>query len=86
MNKITQGTRLNDNLTKLDRGEYSKHDDGTWWLKTPNGMMGRLNPAIHKIIENPNNTITVSPSILVTVPDQAMSWHGYLENGIWREC
>jgi streptogramin lyase len=86
MSEITQGTRLNNNCTVLDRGEYSKQADGTFWFRTPNGMMGRLNPKIHSIVEHPDNTISVSPSILMTVPDGAMSWHGYLEKGIWREC
>jgi hypothetical protein len=81
-----QGKRLNDNCTELDRGEYSKHSNGFWWIKTPNGMLARLNPKIHSIVENPNNTISVSPSILITVPDGAMSWHGYLEHGVWRQC
>jgi len=93
MGKIMQGTRLNDNITKFNPGEYSKHDDGTWWFKTPNGITAHFSSDIHTVIENPNNTITVSPSILVTSSDPDLtgkydprSWHGYLENGIWREC
>lgn len=62
--------------------------DGKWRGKAPNGLFVNLQG--HEVKENSDRTITVSPSILVrgTIgesPDE-ISWHGFLENGIWREC
>lgn len=84
--KITQGTRVNDNVTKLERGEYSKQADGSWFFCAPSGIHGGVNNKIWKITENENNTITVSPSIKVTCHEPGYDWHGYLETGIWKEC
>lgn len=65
-------------------GAYWKTDRGTWTAWTPNGLLANL--AAHKVFELADGTITVSPSILVTAPHATPSrWHGYLENGIWRE-
>jgi hypothetical protein len=36
------------------------------------------------IIEHEDGTISVTPSILVT--NHLGSWHGYLTQGIWKEC
>jgi hypothetical protein len=85
-NKITQGTRLNDNVTKLERGEYSKQSNGTWFLCLPTGIHATINNEIWKITEHENNTITVTPSINTTSHNPEYNWHGYLENGIFREC
>ena len=74
---------------KLQPGEYGKSLDGTWKCIAPvahedhfDDLVGNL--ASHKIIEHEDGTITVSPSILIG--DRKNSWHGYLENGVWREC
>lgn len=47
--------------------------------------MGSL--SAHEVMEHADGTITVSPSILITGEDGngAIRWHGYLENGVWRE-
>ncbi len=63
-----------------DRGSYWK-EDNYWWVRAPNGLYGRL--VSHKVIENENGTITVSPSILITHPP-GQRYHGYLEKGKWR--
>jgi len=72
----------------LKPGEYGKHPvNGRWMANTPNGHMGDLSN--HDVVENPDGTITVSPSILVEGYDYELGyktvWHGYLENGVWRE-
>lgn len=86
MSKILQGTRLNDNIIPLSKGEYSKQNNGDWLLCLPTGIHGRINNTTWNIIEHENNTITVSPSINTTCPDPNYNWHGWLENGIWREA
>jgi hypothetical protein len=44
--------------------------------------MGALSK--HNIIENPDGSITVSPSILME--GHLGKKHGFLENGIWRDA
>ena len=42
----------------------------------------------HTVTEHEDGTITVSPSILITMrgpEDVEKTWHGFLEKGIWRE-
>lgn len=92
--KETQGKRIEDNKYCPNPGEYSKQTDLKpygkvyWNCKTPNGHYGCL--VEHKVIEHTDGTITVSPSILVSVPRKGEKslelWHGYLKKGIWREC
>lgn len=79
------GQRVNKEPHELLVGEYCKWN-GTWYGLTPNGLLANL--AEHSVIINPDNTITVTPSILVNNGRQfnPKSWHGYLENGVWREC
>jgi hypothetical protein len=57
-----------------------------WFCTTPNGLFGNLGG--HQIEEHEDHTITVGPSILVTVGrgHEATQWHGYLERGFWRKC
>lgn len=58
----------------------------TWIVRTPNGHVGDLGN--HDVVEHEDGTITVSPSILVSMPQDGKSvelWHGYLERGVWRE-
>lgn len=52
-----------------------------WSVCTPNGLFGNLGK--HEVIEHDDGTITVSPSILVRGDEE---WHGFLENGVWREA
>lgn len=74
----------------MQPGEYRKVDryppDGAtiWECCTPNGSAGNLSR--HDVVEHEDETITVSPSILVDSPGQPeRGWHGYLERGVWRE-
>jgi hypothetical protein len=65
----------------LKPGEYGRWTDGTWFGETPEGH--GCNLGAHTVVEHPDGTITVSPSIGVgTRPD--WDWHGYLERGVWR--
>lgn len=92
-----QGTRLPDlawdernGVPLIEPGDYrrTQHPDGSWhwYCRTPNGHHGNLDA--HDIVEHEDGTITVSPSILVTMrreSDEVEVWHGYLEHGTWRE-
>jgi len=85
-----QGTHVDKQPHLLQPGEYTYHtwltDAGearsAWYCCTPNGLLGNL--AAHTIVEELDGTITVSPSILVN-EGRALSWHGYLEKGVWRQ-
>lgn len=56
----------------------------SFYCVTPNGHGGNL--AAHDVTEHEDGTITVSPSILVSNPQQGELFHGYLEGGVWRAC
>ena len=86
---ITQGRRLPDGPMKLGdfhRGDYKKvlYDDGTmhWYALLPSCDLALLDG--HSVTEHEDGTITVSPSILMTMGSTQL-WHGYLERGAWRE-
>lgn len=66
----------------LKEGEYGKAPNGVWMCRPPGSHMGSL--ANHEVTENPDGTITVSPSILID--DGRTKWHGYLIAGEWRKC
>lgn len=57
------GNRV-DGKSGLNPGEYFRHASGIWFAMTPNGYMANL--ANHDVRENEDETITVSPSILVS--------------------
>lgn len=63
-------------------GAFYRDAQGTWTAMTPNELLANLKA--HDVSEHDDGTITVSPSILVTV--HAATWHGFLERGVWREC
>lgn len=72
----------------LRPGEYVKDlASGVWYCCTPNGHHGSL--AQHEVTEHGDGTITVSPSILVSMRNSKGNnqqlWHGFLERGVWRE-
>lgn len=86
-----QGRRVYD----LEPHEYEPGDYGRWhdkWFCRAPGVEGQQkftgNLTAHEVVEHEDGTITVSPSILVTVRWAGVehSWHGYLERGIWRVC
>ena len=54
------------------------------WIKDPRGHEGMCAAHIHKITEENDGTVTVSPSIAPNDTDPG-GWHGYLERGVWRE-
>ena len=94
------GTRIDsidgeDFLLRMSKtpGSYGKvidEDMGKehWYCCTPNGEMGNL--GAHKVTEHEDRTITVSPSILVSIQltsgGRKELWHGWLERGVWRAC
>jgi len=72
-----------DGHLRLEEGEYGKNPhDGNWYARPPGFYMGNL--AAHDVIEHKDGTITVSPSILINHGEN--QWHGYLEQGVWRQC
>lgn len=85
-----QGKRIADNTEAhlLQAGEYSKMADGFWNIRPPANAQGksyhgRINPAIHKVEEHDDGTITVTPSIKQEWGDGEELWHGYLTRGVW---
>lgn len=63
-------------------GDYAGPWRGMWLVCAPNGDWGSLTPTSgHRVIENPDGTVTVQPSIQF---ETGARWHGYLENGMWR--
>lgn len=77
----------------LQPGDYGKDINGVWHCRPPWKHAGGC-LAKHNTIEHEDGTITVSPSILIECwagffeegNDDKITWHGYLEKGVWREC
>lgn len=83
-----------------DPGLYQPGDYGCylgiWYFITPNGHLGSpgQNPDGQEgrflLTEHEDGTITISPSIRVTGGDaegnEVELYHGYLENGNWRDA
>jgi hypothetical protein len=73
----------------LQAGDYIFDPKGKYWVvKTPNGLVGGIQK--HTVMEHEDKTITVSPSILISgynypEAEGELTWHGYLEKGVWRE-
>lgn len=68
----------------LARNEDTDPPTVVLWFRDPAGHLGRVSK--HAITEEPDGTVTVSPSILATTADHGHDWHGYLERGVWREA
>lgn len=76
-----------------DNGRKGAVKGDALWFRLPNGQLGHI---LRKhevddgrqrwdITENPDGTITVSPSIWLQAPGNPdAEWHGYLEKGVWR--
>ena len=78
----TQGTRVEYTRGPIPAlGSYWQRD-GIWYGVTPNGHLCSV--ANHEIVAHDDGTITVSPSIRVSVGPMVV-WHGFLERGVWRE-
>lgn len=94
MGQTMQGRRVEPDINKYNWGMapgdygYAKNDPWEAWVcLSPNGLIGALGN--HKVTEHEDGTITVSPSILITVdnPDDGnASYHGFLKRGVWEEC
>lgn len=65
----------------LNEGEYGRGRDGFWYVRPP-GVSMSCRITKHAVVEHPDATITVSPSILLA--DGPERFHGYLERGVWR--
>ena len=67
-------------MEPLDYGLW----EGTWYGYCPGE--GRLiaNFEGHKVVEHADLTITVGPSIRCSWAKH--TWHGFLEQGVWREA
>lgn len=97
MNESTQGRRVyargeyvhddgSIDLSKLQLYDYIYCPiSNTWYAIVSGNNNGFLvaNISKHTIEVHDDETITVSPSILVKGNGQ---WHGYLERGVFREC
>lgn len=51
-----------------------------WNVVAPDGSTCKLDPAVHRVIEHDDNSITVEPSIVTT------TWHGWLRRGLWSQA
>jgi len=56
---------------------------GWWQVTTPDGHVGSLNPEVHAVVEHPNGTITVSPSLDMSKRHPG-GWHGWLRQGVFE--
>lgn len=91
MSRLTKGRRfylpadpmavVHRHLDDTRAGDYWHWSLG-WAGKCPNGLLCNLSK--HAVTEHEDETITVSPSILCD--NGRESWHGYLEQGVWKEC
>lgn len=83
MKNETQGTRIypdkNGKFVMPNSACYGQDKDGTWWCRPPGCHGGML--LDHVVIEHEDKTITVTPSI-----HMVGLWHGYLTNGVFKEC
>ncbi len=71
----------------LQEGDYGWHPKSGWQVRPPKCHAGGI--PNHEVIEHEDGTISVSPSILLYSSDEngieVVTWHGYLERGVWRE-
>jgi len=81
-------------LLELDLGEYAMID-GRWYACAPDRVppVSQYTPdrfladlSAHDVTEHDDGTITVLPSILITVfTPKPIRWHGYLKRGVWQK-
>lgn len=71
----------------MPKGSYGRDDCGRWECCTPNGRRGLL--TAHVVLEHPDGTITVSPSLQIDpvvtadATERRPGWHGFLDRGVW---
>ena len=71
----------------LAEGDYGFDPKAGHWVIRPPGCHAGGIPH-HEVTEHEDGTITVSPSIVLWDSGKdgiMMSWHGYLERGVWRK-
>lgn len=86
---LADGQPLDCGDNAHERGNLTR---GVWGIVTPNGLFGSLR--LHTVREEEDGTISIRPgdgssnSVLVTEhrPDGDITWHGYVEHGVWSEC
>lgn len=54
-----------------------------WWIYLPGAGIGRLTN--HEVTEHEDRTITVRPSIALSLPGGPWKRHGFLTRGEWTE-
>jgi hypothetical protein len=68
----------------------AEHADGYprigWWLMTPNGRSGSLDPKLHTVTVHEDGTISVHPSIRIPESGALPAFHGWLVEGEWRRA
>lgn len=70
----------------LLKPEEVARDPGTgiYYARTPNGHLANF--TYHEVTEHEDGTVTVSPSISVSLGVAGEGYHGYLERGAWRSA
>ncbi len=82
---MSQGTRRDYTDNSIPQpGEYGRDSAGNCYGVPPETEL-LANLSNHKITEHDDGTITVEPSILVSLKHRGLEWHGYLERGIWKK-
>lgn len=91
--RVDQKQEVSFPYPALGPGEYGKDLAGVWHCRPPwkHAAGGVAN---HAVTEHEDGTITVTPSIKITCwagfeedgKEGNVTWHGYLERGVWREC
>lgn len=83
-----QGRRAPDetHIFDLKEGEYCRR--GTkWWARPPGTEEGHVaNLSNHEVIESPDRSITVKPSIRLSTTkagELVELYHGFLTDGVW---
>jgi hypothetical protein len=65
-----------------------KDEKGMRWCNPPVEGTGYGNLSAHEIEEHEDGTISVTPSILITLPQgdkpSIELYHGYLKHGVWE--
>lgn len=79
-----QGQRRDVDLHEMQPGDYGRSRDGKRWYCRPPWKHAGGDLTKHEVEEHPDRTISVRPSIDINIPGVGR-WHGYLENGTWRE-
>lgn len=76
-----------EGILNLKPGEYGyQESDQSWYAKPPGHTRGGCLSINHTVIEHPDKTITVTPSVVVPPVDPSKhgsGWHGLLTKGEW---